>query len=392
MRDSGATVELPRLTRAAHGRLVSGVAAGLAEHLGLRPVVIRAAFVALTFAGGAGLAMYAAFWMVVPQSGGALEPQRREEWVRSVALLALGLGVFLLFQANGWGTGGGTLLPLAAVVVGLSLVWRQADDAQRQRWRTGAASGRGGLVRLAAGAILLATGLTGFLAFRGQLGAAQRGLESTLVVVLGLALLSGPWWFRMTADLRAERRERIRSQERAEVAAHVHDSVLQTLALIQKAAEDPREVTRLARSQERELRGWLYRATSPTAEHLAGALERAAADVELAHGVAVEVVVVGDGPLDPRLEALVAATREALVNAARHSGAPTVSLYAEIDPERATVFVRDRGRGFDPESVPEDRMGLAGSVTGRMARHGGTAEVRSAPGEGTEIRMEVPRG
>jgi signal transduction histidine kinase len=195
----------------------------------------------------------------------------------------------------------------------------------------------------------------------------------------------------MATDLRDERTARIRSQERAEVAAHLHDSVLQTLALIQKAAASPSEVTRLARSQERELRHWLYAERYDEAT-LAAALERAAAEVEHALAVPVEVVVVGDCPADERVGALVAATREAVMNAAKHSGAPTVDVYAEVEPALVSVFVRDRGRGFDPAAVPADRHGLSGSVVGRMERHGGTATVRSSAGTGTEVRLELPRG
>ena len=241
------------------------------------------------------------------------------------------------------------------------------------------------------GASLVAAGVIGFLASRGELQQAREGLLSTIVVVLGLALLTGPWWIRMAAELRDERRERIRSQERAEVAAHVHDSVLQTLALIRKAADDPREVSRLARTQERELRGWLYAPKPVHASTVAGGLEAAAAEVEETHGVAVEVVVVGDCPATPPLQALVAAAREALVNAVKHAGVDTVSLYAEVTPGCVEVFVRDRGCGFDPESVPSDRFGLAQSVVGRMERHGGKAVVRSTPGSGTEVRLEVSR-
>ncbi len=237
--------------------------------------------------------------------------------------------------------------------------------------------------------MLLTLGLTGFLATIGQLGQARRGLLSTAVVVLGLAVLTGPWWLRMTADLRAERRERIRSQERAEVAAHVHDSVLQTLALIRRSAEDPREVTRLARTQERELRGWLYRPAPAGEATFAAAVQQVAAEVEEAHGVTVETVVVGDAPTSPALLAVVAATREALVNAALHSGATTVSLYAEAGPERVEVFVRDRGSGFTPEEVPPDRFGEAQSIVGRMERHGGRAVLRSSPGTGTEVHLDV---
>ena len=211
-------------------------------------------------------------------------------------------------------------------------------------------------------------------------------------MVVGLVLLSSPWWFAMATDLRDERRERIRSQERAEVAAHLHDSVLQTLTLIQKAAGEPAEVTRLARGQERELRSWLYRARVGAGPSLEAALEVVRAEVEEAHDVPVEVVVVGDCPTDERIAGLVAATREAVVNAARHSGAPTVQVYAEVEEHQVTVFIRDRGRGFDPAAVPPDRHGLSGSVRGRMARNGGSATVRSAVGEGTEVQLVLPRG
>jgi len=295
-------------------------------------------------------------------------------------------------QAIGVVASTSTALPMVAVVLGVALVWRQANEAQRERWRVARTRGRhGAWLRLPAGALLLGAGLLGFLASRGQLRAARQGVLSTIVVVAGVALLSGPWWYRLTNDLRAERRERIRSQERAEVAAHVHDSVLQTLALIRKAAGDPREVARLARSQERELRSWLYPDAGEPAVRFAAALERVAADVEEMHGTTVEVVAVGDCPPGPRVDALLAAAREAMVNAAKHSGAPVVSVYAEAEPERVTVFVRDRGRGFDVGAVPEGRHGLSESVVGRMARHGGTAEVRSVPGDGAEVRLELPR-
>jgi signal transduction histidine kinase len=240
------------------------------------------------------------------------------------------------------------------------------------------------------GAVLIAVGLAGFLAARGELQAAREGLLSTFVVVGGLALLLAPWASRTLSDLQAERRERIRSQERAELAAQVHDSVLQTLALIQANAADPREVARLARSQERELRGWLYRPASGPVPMLSTVLEQAAAEVEDAHGVPVEVVHVGDLPHAGAVVPLASAAREAVVNAAKHSGASVVQVYAEVEDGTATVFVRDRGKGFDPAAVPADRYGLVESVVGRVERAGGTAKVRSAPGDGTEVQLQVP--
>ena len=378
------------LARAVPGRALAGVAQGLARQTGLPVLAVRLAFVLLTVAGGSGAAAYAVLWLMLPQEQGVEAPDdgRRQRVLQALLLLAVvavGVGAVL-----GLVPSGRAVLPLAAAVVGVALVWQQADLVQRRRWRLSASGAPGTALRLVLGALLLVGGLVGFLASRGQLAVARAGLLSTVVVVVGLALLSSPWWFALTADLREERRQRIRSQERAEVAAHLHDSVLQTLALIQRAAASPEEVARLARSQERELRGWLYgsRAGEGT---LSAALAQVAEDVEQAHRLPVEVVVVGDAPLDERLSALVAATREAVVNAARHAGAPVVDVYAEVEPTAVSVFVRDRGKGFDPEAVPADRHGLAGSVVGRMQRHGGTARVRSAPGDGTEVQLELPR-
>jgi signal transduction histidine kinase len=209
--------------------------------------------------------------------------------------------------------------------------------------------------------------------------------------VVALALIFAPFWVRLARGLAVERAARIRSQERAEVAAHLHDSVLQTLALMQRRAGDPREVAALARRQERELRAWLNGRREAGEATVALALETAAAEVEESHGVPVEVVAVGDAPLDARAEALVAAAREALVNAAKFAGDGPVALYAEVAPERIEVFVRDRGPGFEPAAVPEDRRGLRESIVGRMERHGGRATVHTAPGAGTEIELVLER-
>jgi signal transduction histidine kinase len=174
------------------------------------------------------------------------------------------------------------------------------------------------------------------------------------------------------------------------VAAHLHDSVLQTLAMVQRRAEDPTEVASLARRQERELRAWLADRPAPgQAARLAAALEDAAAQVEERHGVPVEVVVVGDRELDPAHEALVASTREAMTNAAKFGGGSPVDVYAESDGARTQVFVRDRGPGFDPAAVPGDRRGVRESIVGRMRRHGGRARVTSAPGAGTEVELTL---
>jgi signal transduction histidine kinase len=230
------------------------------------------------------------------------------------------------------------------------------------------------------------------LATTGQLANARNGFAATLVILTGLVLATAPIWRRLLDSRAHERTARIRSEERAAVAAHLHDSVLQTLALIQRHSDEPQAVSRLARSQERELRAWLYDpAVVREGGTWAGLVAGMVADVESDHLFTVDPVVVGDAPVDDALAALGAATREALVNAAKHSGATSADLYTEVTPERVSVFVRDRGKGFDPATVPDDRRGLRDSVSGRLARLGGTAEVRSTVGEGTEVELVLPR-
>jgi signal transduction histidine kinase len=202
-----------------------------------------------------------------------------------------------------------------------------------------------------------------------------RSSATTLLApgAVGVALIAiaGPWAWRTASD-------RARAEERADMAARVHDSVLQTLTLIQK---DPTDARRLARRQERELRAWLYPTTATGT--LADAVDAAAAEIEELHGVRVDVVHTGDAALDERTQALVLAAREAMANAARHSGADEVSVFVEP----TAVYVRDRGRGFDPDAVAADRRGLAESIRGRMERVGGSVKIVSTPGEGTEVEL-----
>jgi len=254
------------------------------------------------------------------------------------------------------------------------------------------------VLRMVAGAVFVAVGIAVFLIGKIQLGQVQFALLAVVATLVGVAVLTVPWWLKLARELGEERRERIVEAERAEIAAHLHDSVLQTLALIQRQSDQPREVLRLARGQERELRHWLYGPTGYRAGSgepgldggVAAALTAAAAEVEDTYAIDVRPVVVGDRPLDDDLRALVLATREAMVNAAKHAGVGEVSVYAEVEPDSVHVFVRDRGAGFDPAAVSEDRHGLADSIHGRMGRHGGTVDVRSKPGEGTEVRLTMP--
>ena len=383
-----------RLYRSSDGRVLAGVARGLADHLGIDPLFIRLAFIVLVAASGAGVVAYGLFWVFAPQNPiEAEQPRSRErDLTMLLALGALTAGLLLLLSALGLGLTPGVAVPLVSVGVGVAILWRQADEDARKRWRAAAGTSRfSGAARAAGGIALVVVGALAILVGPADLDGTRGGLVSALVVVTGLALVTAPWWLRMARDLAAERYARIREQERAEVAAHVHDSVLHTLTLIQRHVDDPREVAKLARAQERDLRTWLYRPVADPEAMIASALAAAAAEVEDAHGVAVEVVVVGDAPVDDGLHAALLASREALVNAAKYAGGAPISLYAEVEPTQVTVFVRDRGAGFELADVPEDRLGLRQSVIGRMERHGGTAVVRSGAGEGTEIQLEMPR-
>jgi signal transduction histidine kinase len=382
----------PRLDRRADGRLVAGVCSGLAEHLGLEVLVVRLAFAVLLSA-GVGVVAYVALWLMVPQRD---EAQARRDYGQLVAYGALVCGLSLFT----WGAGAlnWAVWPVVAGGVGVGIIWQQADPERRRRW---VKNSQAMWLRSIIGTLLVAGGLVAFLAQKIHPSEAGQVLLGSTVVLAGVAVVLAPWLLRLWRDLDTERRERIRSQERAEVAAHVHDSVLHTLTLIQRSAQDPREVQRLARAQERDLRAWLYEPKADAEQALAAAVRKAAAEVEDHHGVPIEVVCVGDCPLDERLGAMLQAAREAMVNAAKYAAAEpadrdepaasSLSVYAEVAGDEVSIFVRDRGRGFDLDAVPEDRMGLRESIIGRMERNGGKADIRTAPGEGTEVRLEMKR-
>jgi signal transduction histidine kinase len=398
--------------------ILGGVAAGLADHLGVPVLWVRVAFMVLAVMGGFGVMFYAGLWMVLPaqrhfddQAPGLAAAERqgkRPGRIRRLAdlgplvatgAIALGIAAFLALA-----TGQGALFwPVLLAVAGVAVLWRQADEAQRERWLDSsgrinvvrAVVGVGGIasyLRLLLGGFLLVGAITLFSLGSGDWAAARNVGLAAILCFIGLGFIVGPWLFRLSSDLSEERAERIRSQERADVAAHLHDSVLQTLALIQKSAQDPATVARLARAQERDLRSWLFDSTGGDPTTFAAALRTIAGEVDDAYGVPVEVVCVGDPSVSEQLRPIVLATREAVVNAARHSGAGKVDVYAEATPARVEVFVRDRGTGFDPDGVADDRHGLRDSILDRMQRHGGTAEIRSRPGEGTEVRLNLPLG
>ena len=398
----GARRPVRRMVRPVQGRRLGGVCAGLAEHLNLNVRHVRLAFILASLGGGAGIVAYLFLWALTPQGlevtrvadADAIAVSRPvHESVRNL-LVGLGLlvvGGVLWAQQRGFNLRLGVSFPVLAVAGGAVLAWSKLDDAERERWLVrdiGSGGRRAALIRLVIG-IALASGGVVVLATQG-LGLA--GLWSVgiaaVAVLAGAALIAAPWGVRLWGDLRAEQAQRIRETERADIAAHLHDSVLQTLALIQRKSGDPAEVVRLARSQERELRSWLYAGPVGSQASLASAVTEVVHEVEDLHGVPIELVVTGDRALDVGGRVLVRALREALLNAVRH-GAPPVSVYVEMGSELVEAFVRDHGPGFDLADVPQDRWGVRESILGRMSRHGGSARVRRLE-HGTEISISLP--
>jgi signal transduction histidine kinase len=417
--------------------IVGGVCAGLSRSIGLDPLVLRVAFAAAA-AAGVGIPAYLVAWVVLPADGGQA-PVARLLRGRAAAEVALGVGLLVLaamlgMRELGFWLSDAVAWPVVLIATGGALLWRQVfagsrageeasedelGDARTPGWhafRNGAEATVAALPertvaspseravaapreraaavsRIGIGvALVVAAGII-FLQTTGALSAARDVLLAVLVAVIVLGVILAPLILRLARSLTAERARRIRSQERAEVAAHLHDSVLQTLAMVQRRAHEPAEVAQLARRQERELRSWLAGRPAPgQAATLGAALEGAAAEVEERHGVPVEVVAVGDRPLDPDTEAVVAAAREAMTNAAKFGGGSTVDVYAESEEGRLVVFVRDRGPGFDPGSIPADRGGVRESIVGRMERHGGRATISSSPETGTEVELVLESG
>ncbi|GHG58784.1 histidine kinase [Sinomonas cellulolyticus] len=416
-------------------RLIAGVCSGLARHLGLRVDVVRWVMAGAALLGGAGIVLYGWLWIMVPTAAEAGKrrarvpaspiaptvsspapsaPSQREapqmpRYAREVLL-----GVVLLLGAVALGgpligvpVPLDTVVPVAAILGGAALAWMQLDEARREKLVRGASGERWtGWLRLGAGLVLVVAGVT--LAVSGsQWNVLGMALLASFAVLAGVGLVLLPWGLKFWRELGTERAARVREEERAEIAAHLHDSVLQTLALIQRRAGSEADVTRLARAQERELREWLYRDARGGQGTFADRIAALAGQVEDLHGVPIDVVTVGGsepgspaeaGPDGGRHQALVAAeaqdallqaAREAMLNAVRHGAGP-VSVYAECGKDATEVFIKDRGEGFDPEAVPEDRLGVRESIVGRMRRHGGEAVIVSGP-QGTEVRLKLPQ-
>jgi signal transduction histidine kinase len=394
-------------------RLAGGVASGVAAWKGVNVTTVRIVFVLIALvSGGFCVPFYVVGWLLIPAAGEDTNIGSRARSDSAGIALAAGLATLLALVLlvggvfnDGWFAG--WAWPQTVTVAGLALIWRNASPDEQATLRrlveplsaAGAGPGRGragrrSVIRVALAGLLVFAG-AGWLASAKESLALLRPLGGVVLVIAGIVLLLGPWWLRIARDLVLERQAKVRAEERADISAQVHDSVLQTLALIQRRAEDPQKVIQLARLQERELRSWLFEGRAPNEADsdmtFAAGVRQIQQDVEARYGVPVEAVTVGDYELDENLNALLAAAREATINAAKWSGAGVISLFAEVEPDSVSIVVRDRGKGFDPSSVPADRKGLAESVHGRMVRRGGTADVVSAEGEGTKVTLRMAR-
>ncbi|MCO4256831.1 ATP-binding protein [Pseudarthrobacter cellobiosi] len=455
----------PPLVRSSD-RVIAGVCAGLAAHLGWPVKSVRIGMALATLAGGAGLAFYAWLWIMVPTadesarrnarrpaspiapavsldpafSAGPPSPSPyqgspaaapwwgnpdadafapegvsrsgpgagygssygaavRPPWFRVRRMrygkeMLLGAGLLLvagimIAQLLGVDVPLETLIPAAAVLGGAAIAWMQLDETRRAGLVDKTkADQAGGWARLAAGLALVVAGVLVMVSGSGSWEQTWLALLASVAVLGGVVLVLLPWALKFWRDLETERAGRIRETERAEIAAHLHDSVLQTLALIQRRAGNEHDVVRLARAQERELRSWLFQDPGKEAGQLSDRIKAVGAEVEDALGNAVEVVSVGDTAMTESHEALVQASREAMLNASRHGGG-TVSVYLEVSDGHTEIFIKDRGPGFDLQDVPEDRLGVRESIIGRMKRHGGTASITSTS-DGTEVRLGMP--
>ena len=382
--------QMPRIDR--NDRLVGGVSAAIARELGVQALVIRVAFAALTLVVGWGLLLYVFTWVALtlfsssqispyqPIPKGATSTHRHV----AIVMVVIGMMVALAqitpsgFTSLSW--------PLGFVLAGGLIAWSRGTE--------GEVGGLSAVARIVAGIAVAAGGIIAFAALSISFTQAIVTLIVGLAIVAGVVLVAAPSMVQMGRSLDDERLDRIRLDERARISAHLHDSVLQTLTLIQQSADDPVRTSQLARRQERELRGWLYgpTSTSPDGLLLGPAIERTALDVEEMHGVTIEVVAVGDSgaPVRTGGDALLAAAREAMVNAAKHSGVDRIDVFIERTPESIEVFIRDTGEGFDTSVVDPKRKGLSESIVARMSRAGGSATIHSEPGAGTEVELVLP--
>ena len=397
------------LRRGRDNCILGGVCGGFATRLGIKERNIRIIFALLTLVFGLGVLLYMTFWLVLTRSGEdhsiiqQIFQTRREAQIVLITFIASMVLIIALLTTGSRSTGGFGW-PLILSCFAAFAVWRGASSDERAHLSEffnsapviGSAFSKSRkiiVLRLVVGAGLVIFGLHELGHIGGFWGSTASALFGTALLVFGVAVLFAPWWLQNVRELTSERRERVRIEERAALAAHLHDSVLQTLTLIERSAASESDVVRLARNQERELRQWLFSpetvTNAPTSfVGLVGAIEH---DVENDYGVRVDLVTVGDCVPDERVSTLVAAAREAAINAAKWSEAESVSIFTEVEPASISIFVRDRGVGFDLDAIPADRQGIALSIRQRMSQLGGDAFINTEMGSGTEVQLAMPR-
>ncbi len=378
--------EVPSVHRSSD-RVITGTAGGWAERYGVDPTVVRVALALLTFVAGLGAVLYGAMFLLAdpPDKDRSTPPVEPPDHRRDVAIATATGAILITARTVGVWPGDRIMIPAAAVALGVAIVWSPEGKADR----TGPLVPQA--IRLGAGVVLLIAGVASLANLTGGLGSVGASLSAIAVVIGGLAMFGAPALGRILRDLDEERSTRIREDERARVSAHLHDSVLQSLVLIQRS-DNPRRMANLARRQERELRAWLYGDVpigDPQTLH--AAIEVLTTELEADHDTRIEAVIVGDQPLDDASRALIAALREAIVNAARHADVDRIDVFVEADDTELTGYVRDTGVGFDPAAVPADRHGINDSIVGRVERVGGTAVFESNLGVGTEVEIRIPR-
>ena len=395
----------PELYRVREGRVLSGVCAGLGAHLGVAATTVRLVFVVSCLDVGIGAVAYVALRVLtrqvltVAEATNPLSARRAgavTRPVRAVDRLMVPLALVLCVVGVRFSVTVGVTTIL--VLGGGVMVWRtfgpdQLSMPSRITGRTPARSpGAAQWTGMLGGLLLITAGL-GFWDWRTWGGAGSGSflpaLIASVILVVGVLIVLIPLWLKLWSTADAAARDRAATEERARIAARIHDSVLQTLTVIQRQSDQP-EIAKLARTQERQLRQWLFGAgESVSTGTLFGGLRVASGEVEDMYGVQIRPVTVGeDLPVDNALMALLQAGRECMVNAAKHSGCDEVNVYCEVGRGVVELFVRDRGCGFDPETVPADRHGLRGSVIGRMREVGGTVTVDSGS-FGTEVTLHL---
>ncbi|MDR6938631.1 PspC domain-containing protein [Arcanobacterium hippocoleae] len=415
-------------------RIFGGVCRALSVHLGMPAWIWRLAFIMLTFTGVIPL-LYLLLWILVPwyrreyeieiqnqrlARGLDLGPtsedhESSKSWFLLVAVL-ISAGAFFLIT-TGIAPGNREIRILGAgfmLLAGAGIIWSTPIDSQRNKRETTALNAARKVVAVIGGGICVVGAVILVLEIAPR-NPFFLSLTIALITVITLCLVFYPAVLRLKFSLRETAAQKARESVRADMAAHLHDSVLQSLALIRARADDADAVRTLARLQEQDLRKYLYSERQNEDTSTAALLREIAQELERRYQKEINTVITGDCKPDTSVRAVLAATREAITNACKYGGEKEVSLYAELRQTMAgqksgetvqqahlavqkdhlilrqsiEVWIRDRGPGFDPHTIAPDRAGIRDSIIGRLRRIGGSAEIRSPlQSGGTEVHLK----